>query len=187
MNWLTVVLLLVLGLITWRAWRSGFVRELVSLSAVILAVPVAGVLYDDMYPKVEPIVDNEQGAALISFLAIMFGVIVAGQVAAHLLRGLVTMLNLGIVDQAAGAMFGLFKGVLICDAVLVALIAFPSPDLRDEIDGSAVASRLVDSAPLVLSVLPRTFDHALEVFQGSADTTPPPPGRTVAGTSTPAP
>lgn len=186
MNWLTLLLAAVLALLTYRAWANGFVRELVSLSAVILAVPLAGVFYDDLYPKVEPIVDSERAANLISFLAIMFGVIIAGQVAAHLLKRMVTMLNLGGLDKVAGAAFGFFKGVLICQAVLVALVVFPKPDVRDAIDDSVLATKLLDAAPLVLSILPARFDRGLDLFREALPAGAPAPG-TPSSTPTTAP
>jgi membrane protein required for colicin V production len=136
----------------------------VSLSAVVLAIPLAGVLYSRMEPKVEPIVDDPALARLISFLAIFVGVIIAGQVAAHLMKQTVSMLNLGFADKVAGAAFGLAKGILICQAVLIALVVFPSPDLRDSIDASPLATRMLDGAPLVLSVLPARFDKGLNAF-----------------------
>lgn len=164
MTWLTILIAAVLALMTYRAYRNGFVRELVSLCAVILAVPLAGIFYDDMYPKVHPIVDDEPLAKLISFLAILFGVIIAGQVGAHLLKRTVLLLNLGFADQLAGAAFGLFKGVVICQVVLIALVVFPNPDLRDSIDESPLATRLLDAAPLVLAVLPAAFNDGLDLF-----------------------
>ncbi len=167
MNWLTVLLVVILAYVTYSAWRNGFVRELVSLSAAILAIPLAGIFYDDMYPKVNPIVDNPELARLISFLAILVGVIVAGQVAAHLLKQMVSMLNLGAADHLAGAAFGLLKGMLICQVVLIAFVVFPSPDLRDSVDGSPLATSLLDAAPLVLAVLPHQFDDGLNLFLDS--------------------
>jgi len=169
MDWLTVVLLLVIGVATYRAWRNGFVRELVSLSAVILAIPIAGLFYNSLFLKVNPIIDNEQLAKLVSFISIIVGVIVAGQVAAHLLKRAVALLNLGIADQLAGAAFGFLKMAIISQVVLIALIRFPSPDLRGAIDGSPAARRLVDTAPLVLSILPKGFDEATSTFLGRID------------------
>jgi membrane protein required for colicin V production len=163
-NWLTIVLVLVIGFATYRAWRNGFIRELVSLSAVILGIPIAGLFYDSLFLKMNPIIDNEPLAKLISFIAILVGVIVAGQVAAHLLKRAVAMLNLGMADQLAGAGFGFLKAAIICQVVLIALIRFPSPDVRGTIDDSPVAKRLVDTAPLVLSVLPKGFNEATDAF-----------------------
>jgi membrane protein required for colicin V production len=164
MNWLTILLAVILGVMTYRAYRNGFVRELVSLCAVVLAIPLAGIFYSRMVPKVEPIVDDASLARLISFLAIFLGVIVAGQVAAHLLKRTVSLLNLGFADQLAGAMFGLLKGILICQAVLLALVVFPNPDLTSSIDDSPLATRLLDSSPLILAVLPSRFDVGLDQF-----------------------
>ncbi|MCC7366527.1 MAG: CvpA family protein [Dehalococcoidia bacterium] len=164
MNWLTILIIIAVGFMTWRAYRNGFVRELVSLSAVVLAIPIAGIFYDDMYPKVHPIVDSRLLANLISFLAIFTGVIVGGQVAAHLLKQVVAVLNLGAADHLAGAAFGFVKGVVVCQALLIAFVVFPRPDLRDEIDASPLATGLLDSAPPVLSILPGRFDDGIDLF-----------------------
>ncbi len=164
MDWLTIVLIIIIGLLTWLAYRHGFVRELVSLCAVILAIPVAGIFFDDMFPKVHPLVSNVALANLISFIAIMAGVIIAGQIAAYLLKSMVNALNLGVVDALAGAAFGFLKAVVICQVVLIALVAFPRPDIRDDIDKSPLATALIDAAPVVLAILPGTFDDAVDIF-----------------------
>lgn len=164
MDWLTILIVVILGLVTWRAYLTGFVRELVSLSAVILAIPLAGIFYDDMYPKVEPIVRNDNLAYLVSFLSIMVGVIIGGQVVAHLLKRTVAMLNLGVADHVAGGLFGFLKAVIVLQAVLIALVHFPNPDLREEIDSSPVATRLLDYAPLPLAILPGHFEASIEGF-----------------------
>lgn len=169
MNWVSFLILGVLALLTWRAYRNGFVRELVSLAAVVLAVPIAGLLYDDMVPKVDPIVDNILLSNLISFLAIFAGVIVAGQVGAHLLRRSVEILNLGAADQLAGGAFGLLKGVILCQVLLISLVMFPKPDLRDDIDDSRIARTMLDGTPFVLSILPQRFNDGVDAFIEGVD------------------
>lgn len=164
MNWVSILIIAVVALLTWRSYRAGFIRELVSLAAVILAIPVAGVLYDDMYPNVHPIVDNEALANLISFVSIFAGVLIAGQVLSALLKQVAEALNLGSVDHIAGGAFGFLKGVLICQALLVALVAFPAPDLREEINQSTVATRLLDGTPFVLAILPDSFEEKVDEF-----------------------
>lgn len=164
MDWLSILLFAVIGFVTWRAYVNGFVRELVSLCAVILAIPLAGILYDDMFPKVNPIISNDTLAALVSFLSIMAGVIILGQVAAHLIKQAVAMLNLGTADKLAGGLFGFLKAVIVVQVILIALVNFPRPDVRDEIDDSPVATRLLDYAPLPLAILPGGFDDALDLF-----------------------
>ena len=170
MNWLTIVLVAVIGFVTWRAYANGFIRELVSLSAAILAIPVAGIFYPHLYRKLSPIITNHTAAYLVSFLAILAGVIIAGQVVAHLLKRTVSMLNLGAVDRLAGGAFGFVKIVIIIQVILIALVRFPSPDLQASIDSSAVASKLVDTAPVVLAFLPQTFDTAINEFSKGINT-----------------
>jgi membrane protein required for colicin V production len=168
MNWVSVVLLAFIGLLAWRAYRNGFIRELVSLCAIILALPIAGILYSRMYPKVEPIVDNPDLARLISFLSIFLGVVIAGQVLAYLLRSTVEMLNLGALDSLAGGVFGALKAILIAQAILIALVLFPKPDFRDDIDQSPVARGLLRSAFFALSLLPSRFDDGVDRFFDTA-------------------
>lgn len=170
MNWVTFVLLGIIGVLTWRAYRNGFVRELVSLSAMILAVPIAGIFYDDMFPKVEPIVDSRPLASLISFLALFTGVIIAGQVAAHVLKQAVELLNLGLADRLAGALFGFLKAVILCQVLLIALVVFPKPDIRNAIEASPLATALLDWAVLLLAILPDRFEAALDAFREGAKT-----------------
>ncbi len=163
-NWLSIVIIGVIGFLTWRAYRNGFIRELVTLAAVILAIPMAGIFYDNMYPKVEPIVDNRVLASLIAFMSIFAGVLIGGQVVAHLLKQGVNLLNFGAADQLAGAAFGFLKGVLICQAILIALVVFPDPDVRDDIDASPVARTLLDGSPFVRNILPAAFSRGLDRF-----------------------
>ncbi len=164
MDWLSILLVAVIGFVTWRAYANGFVRELISLCAVILAIPMAGIFYDDLYPKVHPIITNDTLAALVSFLSIMAGVIILGQVAAHLVKQAVAALNLGAADQLTGGLFGFLKAVIVIQVLLIALVHFPRPDVRDAIDESPVATRLLDYAPLPLAILPGDFDTAIDGF-----------------------
>lgn len=163
-NWLTVVLVVLIGWGTYTAYRTGFVRSLVTFCALILSIPIAGLFYDDLYRKLHPIITNSDLAYLISFLAIIAGVVIGGFVLAHVIRQGVAMLNLGLADAIAGGAFGFLRTVILCQVVLVALVAFPSPNLRDTIHGSTVARTLLDAAPAVLAFLPGSFDHAIHLF-----------------------
>ncbi len=179
MDWVSLTLLVFIGFLTWMAWRNGVIRELVSLASVILAIPIAGVLYPRMYPKVHRIVTDGDLAALVSFLAILIGVVVGGQVLAHVLRRTASMLNLGMADHLAGAAFGFVKGVILCQVILIALVTFPSPDLQGQIDDSTVARGLLDTSPVALAFLPDHFDSQLHAFLDSV--------RTITNSTNPAP
>ncbi|WP_322819704.1 CvpA family protein [Tepidiforma sp.] len=165
MNWLDLLLLAAVGTATWRGYQNGFIRGLVVLVAVILSIPIAGVLYSRMFPKVQPIIDNQDLAAVVSFLSIMAGVIIGGHVLAHLLRRTAEMLNLGGLDRLTGAAFGFLQAALVAQAILIVLVRYPNPDLRDDIQASRGGNALLDAAPLTLTFLPRTFEVGLELFR----------------------
>ncbi len=170
MNWLDLLLIAAISLSAWRGYASGFIRELVVLVSVILAIPVAGALYSRMFPKVDPIIDDEDLSAVVAFLAIMAGVIIGGNVIAHLLRRTAEMLNLGGLDRLAGALFGFLKAALLAQAILILIVRYPSPDLRDDIQRSRTARALLDAAPLTLAFLPQTFQTGVDLFREAAAT-----------------
>lgn len=169
MNWLTVLLVLAIGGLTYRGYRQGFLRELVSLSSLLLAIPVAGLIYDDFAARLDPIIGNPTVSGLCAFLGIIIAIVIAGQVGVYLLRRTAAVLNLGWVDDWAGAGFGFILGVVGCQVVLLALVVFPKPDIRDAIDDSALATALLDSGPVVLSLLPEVFESALDAFLAGAE------------------
>jgi membrane protein required for colicin V production len=181
-NWLDILIVAVVGFSTLRAYTHGFIRELVILASVILAIPVAGVLYASLFPKVDPIIDNEDLSAVVSFVSIMAGVVIGGNVIAHLLKRSAEMLNLGGLDKLAGGAFGFLKAALIIQALLILLVRYPSPDLRAEIERSRAADALLDAAPLTLAFLPHTFEVGLELFRAATNAI-----EDVAGQETPAP
>ena len=47
----------------------------------------------------------------------------------------------------------------------MALVNFPEPDIRTHIDESTLATRLLDGAPVVLSILPDQFEQAVDFFR----------------------
>ena len=60
-------------------------------------------------------------------------------------------------------------GRRLAEVLLIVLVRYPEPDLRDTIDGSRVAKALLDAAPAVLAFLPDTFEAGLDLFQGARD------------------
>jgi membrane protein required for colicin V production len=158
MNWLDVVILGSLAWFTWAAYRSGLVREFVTLAAIILALPIAGLFYDRLATRLVEIVGDETAAAVVAFLMIFVAVIVAGQIASIALKQAVQLLHLGWADHSGGAFFGFLKGLLIVQALLILFITYPEPDFRETVADSPTASFLLDDVPLAEAFLPSEFE-----------------------------
>gem|GEM_PF-823415 len=166
-DWLSLLLVVFIAVLVVRAWRNGIVREFVALGALIIAVPIASTFYGDLVPKVEPIVDNLKLANLVAFLAIVFGVVIVGQLLSSMLSRIVQVLQLGSLDHSVGAIFGFLQGCLLIQVVLLVFISYPQPDLRTHIDSSLVATWLVDYSSLTRALLPGVFDSAIDIYRST--------------------
>ncbi len=167
MDWLSLLLVVFIAVLVVRAWRNGIVREFVALGALIIAVPIASTFYGDLVPKVEPIVDNLKLANLVAFLAIVFGIVIVGQLVSSMLSRIVQVLQLGSLDHSVGAVFGFLQGCLLVQVVLLVFISYPQPDLRTHIDSSLVATWLVDYSSLTRALLPGVFDSAIDIYRST--------------------
>jgi len=164
MNWLDIVIVLVIAFFASTAFRAGLIREVVTLVSVVVGVVIAGIFYDDLARDVLTFIDDEKTALVVGFLVLLGAVYLAGQLVAVMLKQAAALLFLGWADHAGGALFGLIKGLIVVEVLLVLLVTFPRLGLKSDIDGSALASVFLDAAPLLLLVLPNEFERAVDVF-----------------------
>lgn len=160
MNWLDGV---ILGIIIWfifAAFSAGFIRESITVITAILGVILAGLFYKDLAEDVLVLIDSERVARTVAFLGIFGATFLAGQIVAMLMKETASLLQLGIFDSLAGAFFGLFKGLLIVQVLLIFFATYNSLGLASAMDDSAFTPLFVDKAPILLRVLPSEFDIA---------------------------
>ena len=164
MNWLDIVIVLVIAFFAISAFRAGLIREVVTLASVAVGVVVAGLFYDDLARDVLVFIDNEKTALIVAFLILLGAVYLAGQLIAVMLKRAASLLLLGMADHAGGALFGLIKGLIVVEVLLILLVTYPQLGLKADIDGSAIAPLFLDAAPLLLLVLPDEFELAVDAF-----------------------
>jgi membrane protein required for colicin V production len=164
MNWLDIVIVLVIAFFASSAFRAGLIREVVTLVSVAVGVVVAGLFYDDLARDVLVFIDNEKTALVVGFLVLLGAVYLAGQLVAVMLKQAAALLFLGWADHAGGALFGLIKGLIVVEVLLILLVTYPQLGLEGDIDGSALASVFLDVAPVLLLILPGEFEQAVDAF-----------------------
>ncbi len=164
MNWLDIVIVAVVLWFTWAAFRSGLIREVVTLVAVVVGIVVAGLLYDDLEADILVFIENEDAARAVAFLLLFGAVYLAGQLTAYLLKRAASLLLLGWLDRLGGAVFGLLKGLVIVEVLLVLFVTYPQLGLDDAIDGSVLAPEFLDRVPVVVRILPGEFGDAVDKF-----------------------
>ena len=164
MNWIDIVIVVAIAFFVGSAFRAGLIREVVTFVSVAVGVIVAGLFYDDLARDVLSFIDDEKTALVVGFLVLLGAIILAGQLIAVMLKRAASLLLLGPADHAGGALFGLLKGLIVVEVLLVLLVTFPRLGLKSDIDGSALASVFLDAALLLLLVLPNEFEQAVDAF-----------------------
>ena len=173
MNWLDALIIVAVVWFTFSAFQAGFIRETVTVVAAILGVVLAGLFYRDLADEVLLFLDDEKVAPIVAFGIIFGATALAGQMLAMVLKPTVSLLQLGIADQLAGAVFGFFKAMVFIQIFLIVFVTYPKWGLGEAIDGSffgTLTVELVDNAPLLIRVLPDEFDIGVDTFtQGLED------------------
>lgn len=164
MNWIDAGIVVVLLFFMVTAFNNGFVREIIGITSAIAGVVLAGLFYDDIADSLLQPIDNETTASVIGFLVIFVGVTAAGQLVAMLVHPAVVLMQLGIFDQLLGAAFGVAKGLLIVEALLILMVTYPRYDMDKRIDDSRFAEILLDAAEPVLQILPNEFEASVDAF-----------------------
>lgn len=164
MNWVDFAILGVMAWFTFTAFRSGLIREVVTIGGAILGVILAGRFYLKLSTDIEVAVDDQQAAEMVAFLVIFGATILGSQMVAMFLKRAATLLMLGPWDAMGGAVLGALKGFVIVEVLLIAGITFPSLGVKDAIDKSSIAPFFLDLVPVLKFLLPREFRDAIDNF-----------------------
>jgi membrane protein required for colicin V production len=163
MNWLDIAIVLIVAFFVTTAFSAGLIRELVTLVSVVVGVVVAGLFYNDLARDVLVFIDNKDTADIVAFLVLLGAIYLAGQLIAIMLKQVAAVLLLGWADRIGGAVFGLLKGLVVVEALLIAFVTF-NVGLNNTIENSVLASAFLDAAPVLLTILPDNFERAVDAF-----------------------
>ena len=164
MNWIDIVIVVVFLFFVVTAFSAGLVREVISVSATLAGVILAGLFYQDVASSLLFSIDNEATANVFGFLIIFLGMTLAGQLIAMVVHPVITVLQLGMFDQLLGAMFGAVKALLIIEVLLVLFVTYPRYDLDKKINDSQFASIMVNASKPVVKILPSIFGNKVDAF-----------------------
>jgi membrane protein required for colicin V production len=170
MNWLDFVIVAALAGFVLAAYSAGLIREVITLVAVLLGVIIAGLLYDNLAADVVVFDKNEDAARAISFLILFGSVFLFGQILAYVLKRGASLFMVGRLDHLGGAAFGLLKGLLVVQVLLIVFAAYPSLKLDSAVDNSKLGHFFVDDVSFIRHVMPGEIDHRIDEFL-----TPPQP------------
>lgn len=115
MNFLDLLIAIPLGFLIFKGYKKGLIYEFASLAGIVIGSLLAVRLANWFSALIG--LDGEN-ALLIAFFIIFIAVIILSLFAAKLVERFVKLMHVGIVNNLAGALFGLLKGVCIVGVLL---------------------------------------------------------------------
>lgn len=162
MNWLDIIILVSLLAGVVGGIVTGLIRSLLSLVGLIVAVVVAGRGYHTVGGWLG-FIHNEDVASFVGFALIFLAIMLAVGLIGKLLHSLVSSITLGWLDHLAGGTLGLLMAVIAWGALLTIWLKF-LPGAAGTVTDSGLAGFLVAKFPLVLALLPDSFQGVKSFF-----------------------
>src|SRR5213593_2982476 len=101
---------------------------------------------------------------LLAVFVLAAALYLLGQILAYIVKKFAALLMLGWADHIGGAFFGLLKGLLVIQILLIVLAAYPSLKFSGAVRGSEIAPYFLDDVSFILKVLPNEFETRIDQF-----------------------
>ncbi|WP_052078925.1 CvpA family protein [Spirochaeta lutea] len=150
---LDVVLLIITGLAGIRAVFRGFVKELMSVGAVILGILLAMIFSGVAAVFLEQWLGQSVWTQVASFLGIFVLVYLVLKLFEAGLNGLIERVNLQNLDKALGLFLGLIEGILLCFILLFIMQIQPFFEVQQILEESVIYGLLSPFFPYAAAVL----------------------------------
>ena len=151
-NWLDWALAGVVLFSTAAALAKGFVRELISLAALVAGLVVAALYYERAAVWFQDLTISRQAAEGIGFLVLFLGMLIVGAIVSSLARKLIRTAGLQWFDRTLGALFGFLRGLLVDSVLLMVLVAFAIK--ADVVQRSVLAPYVTAGARVIVLAMP---------------------------------
>jgi membrane protein required for colicin V production len=162
MNWLDIVIIVLLALAVFFGVKAGIIKLLFMVVGIILGVVLAGRLSDSLGGALKFISDRDI-ANLVAFAIILIAVMIIAAILAWVVKWAASAVMLGWVNRLGGGILGLFLGFIFCGAVLTMWVKFLG--ISSAVEGSFLASVLLNGFPIVLGLLPSEFNSVRSFFK----------------------
>ena len=125
---LDFLILLIMALCIVNSAMRGFVREVLGLTSVLVAMLLASWFYHRSAPLFKDVVKTENLALFLAFSVIFLGTLLIGALAIWLITRFMKFAKLQTVDRLLGAAFGFIRGWVYCSRWLCCAMHYPEPE-----------------------------------------------------------
>jgi membrane protein required for colicin V production len=160
MNSLDIIIIAIVGLVGFRGYHRGLIKEAVSLSSVFVGLFVASHLHGVLVPHLKLYFANMGMVQALSYLLTFLATLVALWFLVRFLQDVLKVAMLTVVDKAAGAAFGAVEGLLLSLVLLLLLKAMLPGTLV--VKQSAFAQKTDPALVLLANFTPAPIRETLE-------------------------
>ncbi|MEN8222121.1 MAG: CvpA family protein [Acidobacteriota bacterium] len=140
----------------------GFVKELLSIIFLILAVVLSILYYKDAGNIFKGFINSSEVANFTGFISIFIIILISGILITFFLRKILVIGPIKSVDRLLGAFFGFLRSALICSILLFAILAFPG-DKKNIVSNSQFAPQVFKVIKVIMGFIPENFKNNLNV------------------------
>ncbi len=174
MSTLDIIIIVVVGASSILSAMKGFIRDIFSVIALITGIIVAFFFYADGAPYVGAVINEPTISRIISFTVIFIAVSAVVSIIGHFLSRTIAGSELSPYDRAAGACFGLLKGLVLTAVILFFISIF----MPDAVSKSRLSGPILRGTDIAVKLLPqgvkKNIDEARKGLQQiKAETTIP--------------
>lgn len=164
MKTIDIIILLILLFGAFRGFVKGFLLELIGIVALFIALWSGVELMDWGVNILSPLFQGYKSLLpYLSFFLIFIFVLIIISITGRLLKGALHLTILGVVDNIAGAIVGLFKWAFFISLLFWMAVEIGFPSTSDMTKDSVVFPYINSFAPKVIDFLSRNF-HFIEDF-----------------------
>lgn len=127
MNWADIAILTIIGISALISLFRGFVREVLSLLAWVVAVWIAFVFAESAANLLVNQISVPTVRLVVAFVALLVVSLLVGGVINHLVGNLIDKTGLSGTDRMLGVVFGMIRGVAIVGVVVFLAGLTPAP------------------------------------------------------------
>ena len=160
-NWLDWTLAIIVVVSVAAAMWEGFIRELISIAAVVAGLVIAVLGYQRAGFWFDDLTRSHEVALGVGFLALFFGTLIVGALISILAKKLVQKAGLAWFDRFLGGLFGLVRGVVVCTILLMVMVAFSIK--AETVQKSTLAPYVVTGARVLVALMPSDLKSQFHV------------------------
>lgn len=159
MNILDVIILLPIAYFGWRGFVNGFIKEILSITGIILAVFLTFEYMSTVSSMFRPLFSTGNQSTIAAGIFIFIATVALAQLLAYAISKFFELININFINKLVGFIFGALKSGIVISAFLLLLAGFSIP-------GEVTRNESV-SYPYVIYMAPAVFDLVSAIYPGA--------------------